>query len=242
MLVAWLWLGSVSGIMCGLRPRVVTAVFAIGALPILFVPLLYALYDVGSVEHIVAFTKLMEYGAGTAPVIIGLALLVAAATKWRSGMVVRPETVALLFSVILFGAGGLIGYLIREINVTVPAHYHGSIVAVTLSFMGLTYYLLPKLGFAMPSLRLAKWQPAIYGGGQLLHVMGLAWSGGYGVQRKTAGGAQGLDSIQEIAGMAIMGLGGLIAVIGGLLFLVIAIKSIMAGRQDKQPGGAVMVN
>lgn len=69
-------------------------------------------------------------------------------------------------------------------------------------------------------------QPYLYGGGQLLHIVGLAWTGGYGVQRKTAGLAQGLDRLGEVAGMGLMGLGGLISVIGGLLFLVVCYKSI----------------
>ena len=56
--------------------------------------------------------------------------------------------------------------------------------------------------------------------------MGLAWTGGYGVQRKTAGLAQGLEQFSQIAGMGLMGLGGLVSVIGGLLFLVVAYKSI----------------
>ncbi len=60
----------------------------------------------------------------------------------------------------------------------------------------------------------------------LLHITGLAWSGGYGVQRKTAGLEQGLQRSGEIAGMGLMGLGGLISVIGGLLFLLVAYKSI----------------
>ena len=59
----------------------------------------------------------------------------------------------------------------------------------------------------------------------MLHVLGLAWSGGYGVQRKTAGSAQVLHTVQETVGMGLMGLGGLIAIIGGLLFLVICFKA-----------------
>ena len=116
--------------------------------------------------------------------------------------------------------------MISGSNVTVPAHYHGSIVAVTLAFMGLTYLLLPQMGFANPAGRMASLQPVIYGTGQLMHVLGLAWSGGYGVQRKTAGAAQGLDSIQEIAGMGLMGLGGLIAIVGGVLYLVIVFMAL----------------
>ena len=91
---------------------------------------------------------------------------------------------------------------------------------------GLAYYLLPRLGFGPLPPRMAFWQPLIYGGGQLLHIAGLAWSGGYGVQRKTAGLAQGADRLGEIAAMGLMGLGGLVSIIGGLLFLVAAYLSI----------------
>ena len=115
--------------------------------------------------------------------------------------------------------------MIEGINVVIPAHYHGSIVGVTLAFMGLTYFLLPRLGFGRPEGRMAHWQPYIYGGGQLMHITGLAWSGGYGVQRKTAGAAQGLENLPEIAGMPLMGMGGLVAIIGGILFLVVAINA-----------------
>jgi hypothetical protein len=48
------------------------------------------------------------------------------------------------------------------------------------------------------------------------------------VQRKTAGLAQGVDRMGEIAGMGLMGLGGAISVIGGLLFLIVAWRSIRA--------------
>jgi heme/copper-type cytochrome/quinol oxidase subunit 1 len=97
--------------------------------------------------------------------------------------------------------------------------------------MGLCYYLLPRLGFGELPPRLTFWQPIIYSSGQLLHILGLAWTGGYGVQRKTAGLAQGLDHFSEIAGMGLMGLGGLISVIGGLLFLVVAYQSIRGRSQ-----------
>ena len=137
----------------------------------------------------------------------------------------RPARNALLASIILFGAGGILGFMIDGINVVIPAHYHGSIVGITLAFMGLTYYLLPKLGFRSAVSRAARIQPWVYGGGQMMHILGLAWSGGYGVQRKTAGSAQGLENLPEIAGMAMMGTGGLIAIIGGLIFVVVTIKA-----------------
>ena len=108
----------------------------------------------------------------------------------------------------------------------IPAHYHGCIVGVTLAFMGLAYHLLPKLGFAAPRSRLAAWQPWLYGGGQLAHIVGLVWSGGYGVERKVAGAAQVLRTPQEVAGMGLMGLGGLVAILGGLAFVIVVIGAL----------------
>ena len=97
--------------------------------------------------------------------------------------------------------------------------------------MGLVYHLLPQLGYAAPVGRLATWQPVIYGAGQLMHITGLVWSGGYGVQRKVAGAEQVLRARGEIAGMGLMGLGGLVAIIGGLLFVVVVIRAVRDGNR-----------
>src|SRR5690606_17183996 len=102
----------------------------------------------------------------------------------------------LLCSATLFLTGGVIGFLIEGVNVVIPAHYHGSIVGVTLAFMGLAYLLMPFLGYAPVRTKLAKAQMYTYATGQMMHIIGLAWSGGYGVQRKTAGAAQGLEGIE----------------------------------------------
>jgi heme/copper-type cytochrome/quinol oxidase subunit 1 len=183
-------------------------------------------YPVTSYEHHEAFTLAMRYG-GLAVVPLMIVVLLA----WRRRQPLQegqqPLRAALYSSLLLFTVGGVLGFLIEGKNVVIPAHYHGSIVGVTLAFMGISYDLLPRLGFGQPLRRVATWQPYVYGAGQLLHILGLAWSGGYGVQRKTAGAAQGLERIEQIAGMAIMGLGGLIAIIGGLLFVIVAIHSIV---------------
>ncbi|MDQ5877270.1 MAG: cytochrome c oxidase subunit, partial [Pseudomonadota bacterium] len=63
------------------------------------------------------------------------------------------------------------------------------------------------------------------GFGQLIHVLGLAWSGGYGVQRKVAGAEQALVTLPQTIGMGMMGLGGLIAVIGGIMFILVCLKA-----------------
>ena len=63
-----------------------------------------------------------------------------------------------------------------------------------------------------------------------MHITGLVWSGGYGVQRKVAGAEQVLRTGGEIAGMGLMGLGGLVAIAGGLLFVVLMVGAARQGR------------
>ncbi|MBI3937827.1 MAG: cbb3-type cytochrome c oxidase subunit I [Betaproteobacteria bacterium] len=226
MLVAWLWLASACGGRVPLTPRVTLLMFGVALAAAFATPVIYLAYDVTSGEHRRLFTWLMQFGGGLA--ILPVALAVAAAML-RGGAVPqagRPLRAALISSIVLFGVGGLIGFMIQGANVKIPAHYHGSIVGVTLALMGVTYLLLPRLGFGAPAPRLATLQPYLYGAGQLLHVLGLVWSGGYGVQRKVAGAAQVLSRAEEVAAMGLMGLGGLVAVAGGLLFVLIVLHAI----------------
>jgi hypothetical protein len=225
MLVCWLWMTTAAGIGLRLPPRVALIIFAIGLLPVILTPLIYVMFDFGSNMHKQAISLLMQYGGGLAALPIGLIIAFGLVNKKRSRLKYNSEFNALVFSMLLFGVGGVIGFMISGSNVTVPAHYHGSIVAVTLAYMGITFHILPRLGFKAITGRAAIWQPVIYACGQLLHIIGLVWAGGYGVQRKTAGVEQGLVDIERIVGMGIMGLGGLIAVIGGVMFLVIVFKS-----------------
>jgi hypothetical protein len=45
---------------------------------------------------------------------------------------------------------------------------------------------------------------------------------------------QGLDGTEKIAGMGLMGFGGLIAVIGGVMFLAIVLRSVLRGRDRRE--------
>ena len=64
-----------------------------------------------------------------------------------------------------------------------------------------------------------------------MHMGGLVWSGGYGVERKLAGSEQTLQTTAQIWGMGLMGLGGLIAIIGGILFLIIVGQLVFKNRK-----------
>jgi len=235
MLVAWLWLATLTGAHAPLTPRVTVLLFTIALASVFAVPVIYYAWDVTSVQHQKLHTWLMRFGGGLAilPVAAAVALGLARASPAHGAM--RPLRAALLSSVVLFALGGAVGFFIRGSDVRIPAHYHGAIVGVTLALMGLTYALLPRFGFRAPQGRLAVLQPYLYGGGQLLHVLGLVWSGGYGVQRKVAGTDQMLRSTQEVLGMGLMGLGGLIAVTGGLLFIVVCLRAICGRRAVPDP-------
>jgi hypothetical protein len=227
MLVAWLWLACVIGARVPLSPRVCLLMLALALGSVFVTPYAYLAHPVAAVEHRELHTWAMRLGGGVSIVPIGLAVLVALLRRPRSTTREHaPLKAALIASMALFAAGGVIGVFISGSNVKIPAHYHGCIVGVTLALMGLVYLLLPQLGYRAPVGRLPTWQPTLYGCGQLLHIIGLVWSGGYGVQRKVAGAEQVLRSTSEIAGMGLMGLGGLIAIIGGLLFVVVVWQSL----------------
>ncbi len=222
MVVAWLWIAASLGAGGIVSPRALSVMFWIAALPLLVVPAIYFTIPAGELPHMELFAKLMIWGHPyMAPLI-----LIGFLSLWALRKVeAHAAKSAFIASFSLFAVGGVLAYLIQGANVVIPAHYHGSTVGVTLAFMGLAYVLLPQLGFGEVNGRMARWQPYVYGGGQLVHVLGLAWSGGYGVQRKVAGAEQALTTLPQKIGMGMMGLGGLIAVIGGIMFVLVCLKA-----------------
>ena len=230
MLVAWLWLASAVGARPPLTPRIAALLFAIALAAVYLTPYIYLAHPVASVEHAKLQTWLMRFGGTLAVPPVALAVAWGLARAPRPGAEARPLRASLMASLALFGAGGFIGLAIAGPDVRVPAHYHGCIVGVTLAMMGLTYLLLPRFGCAAPQSRWAAWQPWIYGSGQLMHIVGLAISGGYGVKRKVAGAEQVLRSTPEVIGMGIMGAGGLLAIVGGLLFVLIVARALGTRR------------
>lgn len=202
-------------------------------LPLLTVPWLYLQYSPLAPEITVGFAELMRYGNGIAPGIMGLLLLLAI---WKTPSqhkvpqkdpLQAPIRAALYASMLLFASGGIIALFISGINTIIPAHYHGSIVGITLALMGVIYLLLPALGFSAAEGRMATLQPYTYALGQLMHIAGLALSGSEGAQRKTAGvSGEAMNSAVEQMGLLLTRSGGLIAVVGGMLFLLVCWKAI----------------
>ncbi len=220
MMVVWLLL--ITKLTSPLSGRGLYFLFLLSPLLALLTPLAYLLYNVASQEHRLFFTNLMILGGGIAPGLLAIFLIPG---TWRAR---RKNALwsALFMSLILFIYGGILGGMIEGQNVVIPAHYHGAIVGVTLAFMGLAYLLLPQFGYRNPAAwRLAYWQPMVYGAGQLMHITGLAVSGGYGVLRKTPGEIADIALSVKVA-LGFMGLGGLIAIIGGLMFVIVVARSV----------------
>lgn len=225
-ILAWLWLATVAGGGIRLTAKGVIFLFSLGVLPVVIAPFIHFIFEVNSPEFREAFTDLMVYGGLILiPAAIGVVWSLATSPNTNTNYY-PPERTALLLSLFLGAVGGILGFMIQGVNVIIPAHYHGSIVSVTLAYMGITFHLLPRLGYQTISPSWANRQLLLYGIGSFLHISGLAWSGGHGVQRKTAGAAQGLETIADKLPMWIMGLGGILAVVGGILFLVLTFRSL----------------
>lgn len=230
IILAWLWLALHSGVALPGDSRWYYWLLILGIAPVLLVPLIYLFYQTVTIESRTAFTQLMQYGGGLAVTPIGILIFIGLLQANGAEPKERPLRRSLWMSMLLFFSGGAIALFISGVNTIIPAHYHGSIVGVTMGLMGLAYLLLPKLGYPPVQGRLAELQPWIYGTGQLLHITGLAMSGAMGIQRKMAGAAQGLDTLSAKLAMGVMGIGGLLAVIGGVIFVWVMLRIFITAR------------
>ncbi|MCC5907704.1 MAG: cbb3-type cytochrome c oxidase subunit I [Balneolaceae bacterium] len=161
-----------------------------------------------------------------------------------------PGFSAVALSAIIFGfIGGITGVTLgtEQINIMahntlrIPGHFHATVVGgTTLAFMGLCYYLVPLIfqkDFYMK--KLARIQPWLFGGGIVLMSFGMSFAGTYGVPRRTYdsdfGGAileTGFDPIAHIF-LGLLGVGGVIAFVGLLLFLVLIVTAVFFGPSIK---------
>jgi heme/copper-type cytochrome/quinol oxidase subunit 1 len=152
-----------------------------------------------------------------------------------------PETIGMAAALTLFAFGGVIGFFEGSVDTRTPSHYHAMLIAVTLAFIALYFALfLPLIGRRTPRRGLRISMYLLLGGGQFLHSLGLYLAGLDGVVRKTAGAAQGLDSGWKIVTMSMMGLGGVVAVAGGVIFVVLAGRMLLARAGGGDTANSIM--
>jgi cytochrome c oxidase subunit 1 len=151
-------------------------------------------------------------------------------------------------SLVIFGfMGGITGVTqgTEQINIIVhntlrvPGHFHVTVVGGTaLSFMALTYYLIPlvfrrKVRFWT----LAKWQPYLFAIGIVVLSMSMTFAGSFGDPRRHADitfpqapCTMEFPPVVDLL-MAGIGIGGTIAAVAVLLFVLIAVGSVFFGEK-----------
>jgi hypothetical protein len=120
----------------------------------------------------------------------------------------------------------VLGALIRDDSTLVPAHYHGTVGAVTLAYMALGYRLMSAFGEQFENRAWVRWQPVLYGCGLVMLVLGLAWSGWLGVPRKTSHMEGWLAFPGYFVAMAFAAFGGLLAICGAAWFIVNILRAV----------------
>lgn len=158
-----------------------------------------------------------------------------------------PGFSGMWLSLIIFGfLGGITGVVIgtEQINIIahnnlrVPGHFHVTVVGGTaLAFMAVTYYVIPLIFRKRVSLwGVAKLQPYVFGFGITLLSIGMTMAGTYGVPRRhwDISFSQALFKLEfppVVDGlMALTGIGGSIAALGGLMYVAVAVMSVFFGR------------
>ena len=236
MVTAWLLLAylTLKDIPLG-SDRMATLAFAFYVLFMLPAPFIFFQTDINSQTHKDSFTHLMKYGLGPSTAFFAICIVRGMMKQKKEDKLnwADPAFSSLVLSMSLFALGGAVSLFIQGSNLKVPSHYHGVIGAVTTAFMGLTYYIIPLLDRKVWSKKMAKYQPYLYASGQALFVLGMFWAGSHGVPRKTYGTAQNLDSAAKTAGMALQGIGGLVAVVGGASFVLNVLASLL-GKKDTE--------
>ncbi|MCU0507318.1 MAG: cbb3-type cytochrome c oxidase subunit I [Anaerolineae bacterium] len=173
------------------------------------------------------------------------------AFEWlRKGPWREPGFSSLVLSMVLFGwVGGVTGVVIgtEQINMLahntlrIPGHFHATVVSgTTLAFMGLTYYLIPLIFRREVKLKKwASWQPYVFGIGMLLVSIGMIGAGLQGAPRRhwditftNSPLAASLPGATQIT-LAIMGVGAVIAIVGGIMYVSVVLISILTGKRTE---------
>jgi cytochrome c oxidase subunit 1 len=200
----------------------------------------------------------------TVPAGIELGMRLRGATQGVFGWLARapwgdPGFSSLVLSLVVFGfVGGITGVTIgtEQINILVhntlrsPGHFHATVVSGTaMAFMGVTYYLIPLIFRREVALYpLARVQPFLFAAGMLVFTIAMSFAGGFGVPRRhwDISFSQAPFSVEFSPAvdlvLAVMAMGGLLAILGGAIYIVVTVVSVFFGKRlapDESGRGAV---
>ena len=166
----------------------------------------------------------------------------------------NPTFSGVFIAIIGFGfLGGISGVMMgtEQLNmiihntIYVPGHFHATVViGTTLTFMALTYFLLPVLfRREMISPKLAQWQPYLFGLSMYGFVLVMMGAGTLGVPRRHWDLAfNGSPLAYEWPGaaylmMGLVGIFGIAAIVGGGIYIYVTVGTLLWGK--KLDSGAV---
>ncbi len=140
-----------------------------------------------------------------------------------------------MFSFILTILGFVLGFSIRKPNTMIPAHYHASVGSITLTLMIASPLLIRFIGLPfedfIKKIKFYSYQPVIYGVGQSIFAMGFAFAGINGMGRKLYGNEQQIRGFFDYLGLSLVGIGGSIAVLAGILYIIMFLYCFMRKRR-----------
>jgi len=218
LLIGWLILAGISGGRVSDKLRFLNFLL----LPFPLVYLLLQIFTGDSLSPAVRTVTTVGYAVGIGVPTLAYTLYFLTGTAFRKGFF----SSVLGLSALMYTVGASMGYLIAGSDLRIPAHYHGVIASILIALMGLTFHYLRELGFISHLPRLVRLQPYLYGTGMLLFVLGLFWAGVYGAPRKTFG-TDYIESFKVLLFMILMGVGSVLSVIGGVIFVAYVLSSII---------------
>ena len=160
----------------------------------------------------------------------------------------NPVFSGVFISLVGFGfLGGITGVMMgtEQLNllihntIYVPGHFHATVViGTTLTFMSMTYFLIPVLfRREMINPGLAKIQPYLFGFSMYFFCLVMMGAGTLGVSRRHWDMAfSGAALAYEWPGaaylmMGLVGVGGLVAIAGGAIYIYITVGSLLWGKK-----------
>ena len=165
----------------------------------------------------------------------------------------NPVFSGMFMSLLGFGfLGGISGVVLgtEQLNLImhntfyVPGHFHATVVVgTTLAFMAITYFLIPVL-FRREVMfpKLAQWQPYLFGIGMSAFALFMMGAGTLGVPRRHWDMTMAGNLMpHEWPGTAylmvgLMAVSGLVAIAGGVAYLLITVGSVFFGKRIETPG------
>jgi len=168
-----------------------------------------------------------------------------------------PAFSSMIFSIVVFGfVGGITGVTFgtEQINIIahntlrIPGHFHATVVSGTaLAFMGVTYYVIPLIfQKRIAFYPLARIQPYLFAIGMFIFSIMMTFAGTFGVPRRhwditfsqAPFDVQYNPAVDVVIG--IMALGGLIAAVGGGIYILVTVWSVFFGEKFEMVEGQAL--